>query len=510
MVRQKSARNKGVSPVVGFIMIIAIVATFMALLQSQFIPAWNRQVEAKNFEKLVSETSQIPHVLSSTSPTSIVLDVGVVYPKYPFLVSPPPVAGYVEFIPENVTINATIAGTNQSYNRTFKTSEIVVHPVYVYSPEKQLIYEYTAVFENGSNYAKPVVVVNQTAFSQSGVFIPVINATEKIVAGVKVPLHFYVIGRSAGIPLKNVTISFQVENLAYWLDLLETIYGVSNVSVSGKVISVKIGSATLYTPTWSVSPYGKPPEITRKVSEVIPLNSPVYVSVGSVTPVKVLVVDQFGNAYPGVTVNASVTYGSTYASVNPSSLKTNVEGETTFYVQGLSAGNATVNFTAGNVSSSVRIHVLPLPVPTATPVPAAIEFVQYNNLTLLRYVNPTYNATLNATVKVLDASGNPVAGVPVTISLNVLYYKGGGGGWLFGTTTAYTTTVTTDSNGIASLRNVSVNFSLSTTLFYKRAYTQLSASCAGLSTSATNTTKYIYPPPPSPAIPALPYTINYP
>ncbi len=512
---EKSGR--AASPVVGFVMILAIVAMFMAMAQSQLLPAWNKQVEAESFNKLASEVSKIPEILTSqTSSTTLKLDVGVVYPKYPLLVNPPPVAGYVEFLPENVTINGTVAGTGSWYNRSFRTSAIVIHPNYLYSPDRSLVYEYTGVFENwSSGYTS--VLVNQTAFSKTTVVLPLLNTSDRIVSGTTIPLYFYLVGKSYGISLENLSLTLEVRNtgeLSYWDRVLKTTYGISNVSITGNKIKVYIGTATLYTPSWSVSSQKTNPKIVKTISKVLPLNNPVYVDVGGVTPVSVVVLDQFGNVYPGVEVNATVSYGSTYVSVYPSYLSTNLNGEATFYVKGLSAGNATVEFYAGNRSANVTVHVLAQPVPTATPVPAFVKFVpNRNNLTLISYSTATYNYSglLNATVQVLDASGNPVRGVPVTISLNVLYYKGGGGSFLIGSTTAYTTTLITDSTGTVYLREAKVSVPLYYGVPYKYAYTQLSASCSGITTSYTNTTSIggYWGGIPVNSV-TLPYTINYP
>ena len=510
------ANSKAVSPVVGFVMILAIIAMFMATIQSQFLPAWNKQVEARSFNRLTSEVLKIPEILTSqTSSTTLKLDVGVSYPKYPLLVNPPPVAGYVEFLPENITINGTIAGTGSWYNKTFKTSAILIHPNYLYSADRYLIYDYTGVFENWSGYS--VVLVNQTAFSRTTVVIPILNTSDRIVSGMTVPLYFYLVGKSYGVSLENLSITFEVgdrNEVSYWTSVLQEIYGLSNVTSFGNEIVVYVGSATLYTPAWSVSSKQTNPKVERIVSRVLPLNNPVYVDVGGVIPVGVVVLDQFGNAYPGIPVNATVSYGSTYASVYPSKLSTNINGEATFYVKGLSAGNATVEFLASNTSTNVTVHVLAQPVPTATPVPALVKFVPgENNLTLLSYNYATYNYSglLNATVQVLDASGNPVKGVPVTISLNVLYYKGGGGGWLVGSTTAYTTTLTTDSTGTVVLREANVSVPLYYGFSYKFAYTQLSASCAGITTSYTNYTNIggYWGGVPTPSV-TTPYVISYP
>ncbi len=213
-------------------------------------------------------------------------------------------------------------------------------------------------------------------------------------------------------------------------------------------------------------------------------------------------------------VNATVKYGATNASISPARLETNIQGEATFYVHGLNAGNATLNFTAGSANASVEVRVLATPVPTPVPTVSSIDLK--GNLTLWNYSSTTssYTGSLNATAKVLDVNGNPVSGVPVTITLSVLYYKGGGGGttWLVSTTTVYTNTSTTDSSGVVKLSDVSVNVSLSATISYKYAYTELSASCYGVTTSYTNYSSIASATGGgvSSAIPTYPYTICYP
>ncbi len=495
--------RKAVSPVVGFILILAIISLTMAIIQSTYIPTWSKEVEWKSFEQLTSQVSKIPEILTSSTSTSLSLQVGVNYPKYPLFYTPPPVAGYVEFVPENVTINGTIAG-GEYFNRSFTTSAIVIHPYYIYSPSRVLTVEYTAVFENN------LTLINQSAFSSTTAVIPVINASKEIVSGVKIPLNFYLLSKSTGIPLRNVSIKFETRNPNYWARILKAIY--SNVSVSGNVVTINASSLTLYMPCWSVSTTKATPSFNRYVYALVPLNSKVYVTAGSSVPVSVMVTDQYGNPYAGVNVTASVVYGATYASVSPSNVTSNLQGIATFYVRGLNAGNATIEFKAGNASVNVSVTVLPLPIPTVTPALATIEFLSGNNLTLLSYnsLNYTYTASLNVSVKVLSASGSPVAGVPVTISLNVLYYKGGGGGLLVGSSTAYTNVVVTDSSGVAKITDLPITVPLSTTLLYKYAYTQLSASCADLTTSYTNYTsiaRYFG----GSIIPiSTPYTITYP
>ncbi len=283
--------KKAVSPVVGFVLVLAVISLSMALLQAQFLPAWEKRSEAKSSSRLLSEVSKIPEVLTQSSSTILKLDLGVRYTKYPLLVSPPSTAGYVRFIPENVTINATIAGTTTPYNRSYKTDAILVHPFYVYLSDRMYLYEYGAVFENGSNYYRPVPVVNQISFYKNTICIPILNSTEREVAGTNIPLNFFLVSKSTGIPLENVNITVETKNVNYWNHTLRAIYGASNISVRGNDVTVHVRSITLYTPSWVVSSQKVSSNMTRAVSKIVPLSGVVYVSDNSVTPVGVVVVD---------------------------------------------------------------------------------------------------------------------------------------------------------------------------------------------------------------------------
>ncbi len=503
--------EKAVSPIVGFIMILAILIGVMAIIQSIYVPEWCKQIEGKSFEILSSQASKIPEILTSSSSTTIILKTGMSYQKYPFLYTPPPTAGYLEFIPEKVKINGTIAGTNKIFNRNLTTSAIYINPTYIYSSNRSILVEYTAVFED-YEYSK-VVLVNQSAFSKTTAVIPIVFSNRTVISGVNIPLNFYLISKSAGIPLTNVNISIETKNPVYWENILSNIYGISNVSLNGSNVAFRATSLTVYLPCWSVSTVKTTSTLKRYIYAIIPLNSKVYLSVGNTIPVSFMVVDQFGNPYFGVNVSSRLIYGSTNVSVLPSNTTTNIQGVATFYVTGLNSGNATLEVLSGNASVNITITVLPSPTPTSTPVPASVEFVSgENNLTLLSFntLNNTYSAILNASIEVLDLNGNPVAGVPVIISLNVLYYKGGGG-ILVGSSTAYTKVVVTNNNGIAKITNEPITVPISTTLFYKYAYTQLSATCAGISTSYTNYTSPIAGYFGGGIVPiSTPYTITYP
>lgn len=51
--------DRGVAPLIGFILLFAIFSTYLAILQSQWVPEWNRAAEIKHMEHFEHELKQL-------------------------------------------------------------------------------------------------------------------------------------------------------------------------------------------------------------------------------------------------------------------------------------------------------------------------------------------------------------------------------------------------------------------------------------------------------------------
>lgn len=142
-----------VSPVIGFVLIIAISAMALTLLQVAAVPVWNEGVEfdhsqevKKSIQELRSDTIHV----SSTGRTSVSnIELGTQYPRRFVFLNPPPSSGTVStsngtsFVLENVV--ATDTETADYWNGTtkkFPTKSIVYEPDYnVLNSETSIVYE---------------------------------------------------------------------------------------------------------------------------------------------------------------------------------------------------------------------------------------------------------------------------------------------------------------------------------------------------------------------------------
>ncbi|MEM1957547.1 MAG: hypothetical protein QXX76_04675, partial [Archaeoglobaceae archaeon] len=163
--------SKAVSPLIGFILLMAIVMGLIGILQSTAVPQWNKAVEAKHLSELkygVADVSKAISLSASTgNPAKIVLKAGVDYPNYYVLVSPPKASTTISAKDLGIRVDGTIAIEE-------KTSAILVEPNYFYSWRSKLIYEHSAVLRLEDSFV--LKESDQISFSNNSISLYIIKA----------------------------------------------------------------------------------------------------------------------------------------------------------------------------------------------------------------------------------------------------------------------------------------------------------------------------------------------
>ncbi len=347
----KSKMNKrAVSPVVGMVLVLAIIAGVMSIIQTQYIPRWDYQKEAQSYNTLLSEMKEIPAMLTtSQSSTAVKIDAGTSYPQYPFLVNLKSSYGVIKIVPENVSVSYTVFGKKVKENYT--SSAIIVRPYYLYLPQVNVTYEHGAVIVYGKNYAKPVVL-SQVAFSKDSISLPVVESNNFSAAARTFVLHFYLISRGEGNQVSNLTITFQTKYPKLWSDILSRIYG-SGVSVSGDTVTLHIsGPVTLSISAWNT--YAQPvgTAVSRRyVSAVIAVPEKVFLNPGQRSEVNVQLLDRYGNPITNASVEVTVDNASVCKLFVNNSLSdrgrftTSIDGVANIFVEALNAGKTQIKIT---------------------------------------------------------------------------------------------------------------------------------------------------------------------
>lgn len=132
--------ERGVSPVIGAVLIFGLLLALLAILQTTAVPALNEQLEFQHNERvqddIVAVESTIDDVARSGKPATVSVETGLRYPPRMMFVNPPPVSGTIR-TGERHSIrisNATAPGETGDYwngsARTFETRTMTYRPAY--------------------------------------------------------------------------------------------------------------------------------------------------------------------------------------------------------------------------------------------------------------------------------------------------------------------------------------------------------------------------------------------
>ncbi|MCS7118583.1 MAG: CARDB domain-containing protein [Archaeoglobaceae archaeon] len=242
--------NKAVSPLIGFILLMAIMMGLIGIIQSTALPQWNKAVEAKHFSELKYEIADIDEVLSISAstgnPAKIVLKAGVEYPNYYILFSPSKTSSIISAKNLNVRIKGfTIVGS-QILPLEFDnyTSAIVFEPNYFYSERSKLVYEHSAVLRIENNVF--LAESKQSSFMKSLISLHIIKAKFNIFATTENANLIFIPISVGGKNIFSGKITFECfdENTAeFWNKTLSGIYG--NVVRDKKNITLDVDNITL-------------------------------------------------------------------------------------------------------------------------------------------------------------------------------------------------------------------------------------------------------------------------
>ncbi|AFO58386.1 Ig-like domain-containing protein [Natrinema sp. J7-2] len=132
--------ERAVSPVIGAILMFALLLALLAILQTTAIPAVNEGLEFQHNERVRTEVGAVDGAVDRVAATgngeTVAIEAGLRYPPRLFFVNPPPAAGTVRTTaPASVEIaNAAAAGETGDYwngtPRTFETRSLEYVPNY--------------------------------------------------------------------------------------------------------------------------------------------------------------------------------------------------------------------------------------------------------------------------------------------------------------------------------------------------------------------------------------------
>ena len=357
--------SKAVSPLIGFVLLLAIIMGFIGIVQSSWVPEWNKAVEAEHLDEVsyeVAELSEVVSLAASTgNPAKIVIDAGVKYPEYYILISPSKAAGSVG--KRELWVNISGIAGSTSYTKNFTTYAITYKPNYLYSSSPELVFEHSAVLKMENSYL--VVNSDQSSFTRSKITLYLINATFNPFSTTdNINLVFYPISYGGSTRFSGTIefVCYDERTASWWNETLSSIYGSDNVTQDGRKITLNVNNVELSINYFvATATSAGEVEIVSEMSpaELQPLSESSYtVYEGTTVPLGVRVVDNYRNPVRNVPVEVKLD-GSTVATLN-----SNINGEVWFYHQAVDTGDHHLVFSTSFDSESYQIEVIERPSPT--------------------------------------------------------------------------------------------------------------------------------------------------
>lgn len=341
--------EKGVSPLLGFILMLMILMISISALQTQYVPSVCEDIEADHMKQITSQLIE----LKSASTKNLKLDMGVDYPEYLFLMTPESTATTLSVRDFDVSVEYTeilANGSKVEREENFTSSRIEVAPNYLFYPQDRLILENTAVFKHaGANY---IPISDQGSFKNKINFM-LFNTTIDSVSTTQ-SLSLISVPQSTGgsVLAENLSISFESVYPQYWKEMEDY-----NVTVNGDRVTVSEEERTIFSLEKIMLYTGNKRVTGSKPSQMVKTNSMDTFNLKKGESIKLgaKVVDKYNNPMEGVNVTASVS--SSIGETNPSVLHTDSEGEvyTTFNAQ--KAGTGTVTFNCSAIENEVSYDI---------------------------------------------------------------------------------------------------------------------------------------------------------
>lgn len=157
MIRNSSSNERAVSPVIGAILLVAILVALVGLLQLNAVPALTSQAEFEHNQHVQGEVRDIAAGIDRTATTgtsqSVAVTPGVQYPSRVVLVNPPPARGTIQTgEPRDVTIDGASAdgATGDYWNgepKAIETRSLSYEPTYnEYHNAPETVYELGTIY----------------------------------------------------------------------------------------------------------------------------------------------------------------------------------------------------------------------------------------------------------------------------------------------------------------------------------------------------------------------------
>jgi len=176
-IRNLWQEERGVSVVLGAVLMLLIMATLYGTIQAYHVPIWNKDVEFEHLntvhDDMMTFKSDVEDVALSRVPKSSNIQMGIRYPNRMFLANPGSgVAGMLSSESVGVDIEYTIDGLGDPTISTSYESNRIIYEVHGTIDSPKLVYEHGVIVRDYGD--ESATTDEQSLIVGDGIYIPVL------------------------------------------------------------------------------------------------------------------------------------------------------------------------------------------------------------------------------------------------------------------------------------------------------------------------------------------------
>lgn len=340
--------DKGVSEVIGSVLILTILVAFLGILQAYYVPKWNNDVEASHFNDLYDDALDLKRIMQDTAvydlPRTAVIHTSLYYPERMFLLNPSRPSGMITTRFDK----KVILTYNKNITEKVNSCTVRITEGYNYFNAPTLVLEHGMIL---GEYGKKNYMIDEPLLNNVNIDLLLIDCGNSSL-GTMSSSDFRIYPLMLGnIMASNASITFDTDYPDVWNGYLNSIK--ANFTTSGnavtvfynnmtkiRVMRVKIGEAS----SFSIMPQPAPGPLSS-ILITPPITS---IMQGDTQQFSASGFDSNGTSVPVTPVwdSSNISVGT----ISSSGLFT-----------AINPGTTTITATNGSVSSNLTIVVWPVP-----------------------------------------------------------------------------------------------------------------------------------------------------
>ena len=347
--------EKGLSVLVGFILILQALIIFISFVQTTLVPDMVKKAEAENAIRITDELAGTGAELITGEPVKIKVTTPE-YPDYLFLLTPEPEAYsvFTDDMPIRLEYDQYLLnGSKIHISKTLPSKRLFIQSNNYLYPDTTFVMENTAVMgKTNNNFA----IISDQRVIGNYINLVILDGNISLSYNAPIDIVFSPVSFGGEVYAENISITFPSINPQYWQQAGMQVNG-SNVSVEITKGIVRIFKYRL-TAGININPaqeFSRSPFTLQKLNPFDTYN----LTVGESKELGITVLDYYNNPVPGIKVNVSVT--GNVGDVIPASTETDTLGRAYVEFRALSKGSGDVIFstTIGNVSYHINVFSPP-------------------------------------------------------------------------------------------------------------------------------------------------------